>query len=504
MPCGVDRANAEENVVLADVEGYVRVRSDVAPVRPEFVGRVAPDNLVGGARRGEGGGLPGELGVVVEVASEDVDLLRLAWGSGERGERGRVEAGDVGDIGCVNELEQVAVLDAVFRAQGLVLVVEVFAPLGEANGGETRVVKAGMVTTAEIAVAAEDHDGAEGRGRLIFVTGRREVGRGELGDAAGEFAGGGVILCTQREHLALLLGRGGRGDRLGEDANDIRALLRFAGRGVAANDVVIERGDEGPTLGLGEFCEVVGAVEALFFAGDGCEDNGSGDLDFGKGAGRFDGDGRAAGIVVCAGSGDVGVHHVGGAGVIMAGDEGPGRVFVGGCAMEDRVDVDEARGAGEAAGATAGGRWLLDEVIALDLKAVSTGRGDGAELGLDPVRGGVDALAGGLVGVHAGESVAGAEAHELGDVSADGVGRDGAEGSRDGRIRGGRGQTVGGWCLAGSRECEADCGGSKCKKELHSSVSESAGSNRQTNCRRPMLTSYRRAVRTSEAARDAF
>ena len=63
------------------------------------------------------------------------------------------------------------------------------------------------------------------------------------------------------------------------------------------------------------------AVEALFFAGDGEEDDGAGELEFGEDAGGFEGDGGAAGVVVGAGGGVVGVEVVGVAGVVVAGDE---------------------------------------------------------------------------------------------------------------------------------------------------------------------------------------
>ena len=111
------------------------------------------------------------MGVVVEVAGEDTDVLRRAGGEGEGGEGGGVEAGDVGDVVEVDELEEVAELDLSPRAVDvsaggdadvLVLVVEVLAPLGDADGGEALEVEAGVVASAEEAVAAEDEDGVEG------------------------------------------------------------------------------------------------------------------------------------------------------------------------------------------------------------------------------------------------------------------------------------------------------------------------------------------------------
>ena len=104
--------------------------------------------------------------------SEDAHVLRLAGRGGKSGQDGGVQARDVGDIVGIDELEQVAVLDAVLGAQGLVLVVEVLAPLGEANGGEPCVVEAGVVATAKVAVTAKDHHRMEGRRLLSAVAGQ--------------------------------------------------------------------------------------------------------------------------------------------------------------------------------------------------------------------------------------------------------------------------------------------------------------------------------------------
>ena len=87
------------------------------------------------------GAVPGELGIVVERGGQDVNVLRLAGGGGQSGQCCGVEAGDVSDVVEVDELEQVAVLGAVFDADVLVLVVEVLAPLGETDGGEASRLK---------------------------------------------------------------------------------------------------------------------------------------------------------------------------------------------------------------------------------------------------------------------------------------------------------------------------------------------------------------------------
>ena len=60
------------------------------------------------------------------------------------------------------------------------LVVEVFAPLGEADGGKALGVEAGVVAAAEEAVATEDQNGMEGGDHLdkivVGLAGRRSCG----------------------------------------------------------------------------------------------------------------------------------------------------------------------------------------------------------------------------------------------------------------------------------------------------------------------------------------
>ena len=124
----------------------------------------AVEDLVGGAGGSSGGGSPSELGVVIQGAGEDADVLGLAGSGGEAGESGGVEAGDVGDVVHVDEVDVVFHKDTVFSAGGLVLVVEVLLPLGEADGGEAFLVEAGMVSSAQESVAAEDEGGVEGAG----------------------------------------------------------------------------------------------------------------------------------------------------------------------------------------------------------------------------------------------------------------------------------------------------------------------------------------------------
>ena len=62
---------------------------------------------------------------------------------------------------------------------------------------------------------------------------------------------------------------GGAGDAFGEDADGGFVGAGCAGRGVAADDVVVEDGFEVPALRFGESGEMTAAVETLFFAGYG-------------------------------------------------------------------------------------------------------------------------------------------------------------------------------------------------------------------------------------------
>ncbi len=196
---------------------------------------------------------------------------------------------------------------------------------------------------------------------------------------------------------------------------------------------------------FGELGEVTAAVEALFFAGDGEEDDGAGEFEFGEDAGGLDGDGGAAGVIVGAGCGVVGVVVGGVAGVVVAGDEDDATGLRGIGAAKDGVDVGELGGFGDARGRS--GTAGLDELVAFDFEASAAGFGVALEFGLDPVGCGVDAGAGRKVGVHAGECAAIFEADEFGDGGFDLIGRDLRERLCDGGIGG------------GGRDGLADCGG---------------------------------------------
>ena len=142
-----------------------------------------------------------------------------------------------------------------------------------------------------------------------MLLGGEEVGGGDFGDGAGEFAGGRVGFGADGLDLVELVEGGVAGDAFREDANGGFVLMGVAGGGVSADDVVVEDGFELPAFGFGEAGEVGAAVETLLFACDGDEDDGGGELDAagGEGAGAFERDGDSAGVVIGSGGGVVGV-----------------------------------------------------------------------------------------------------------------------------------------------------------------------------------------------------
>ena len=116
-----------------------------------------------------------------------------------------------------------------------------------------------------------------------------EVGGGDLLDGAGFFAGGRVGLGTEGLDEFELVGRGGGGGPpFGEDADRFFILAGLAGGGVAADDIVVEDFLEIPGFGFGKFGEMPAAVEALFFASDGDEDDGGGEFELREDACGFE------------------------------------------------------------------------------------------------------------------------------------------------------------------------------------------------------------------------
>src|SRR6266498_4022091 len=131
VPVVIDCSNAEEEVVLGDsLDGGARHVADLDGVRPGRSGRVPIDDLV--AREiGLRVRLPFELRIDREGRGFDLHPGR-SWGPArECGESGPVDLRHVGDVVIVEELRQVAELDAVFDPYVLVLVPKVLVRLRE-------------------------------------------------------------------------------------------------------------------------------------------------------------------------------------------------------------------------------------------------------------------------------------------------------------------------------------------------------------------------------------
>src|SRR5258706_4765416 len=116
----VDRANAHENVidgeVLERVAGHFADRDYLLPI---VDGRFANDDLVAGEVRVRSH-VPGQRGVVRDGAS-GLHVLRRGGSAGSGDEGDGVDGSDEAHVIAGDELLQVAGLDAVFDAAGLVL-----------------------------------------------------------------------------------------------------------------------------------------------------------------------------------------------------------------------------------------------------------------------------------------------------------------------------------------------------------------------------------------------
>ena len=102
----------------------------------------------------------------------------------------------------------------------LMLVVVVFAPLGEADGGKALAVEGAVVAAAQVAVGPGDKE----CGKRMRRTAAREVSAGGVGDGAGQFAAGRVVLFAQRADAARLLRRCGVGNAFGKYAHPVFEL----------------------------------------------------------------------------------------------------------------------------------------------------------------------------------------------------------------------------------------------------------------------------------------
>src|SRR5258706_240589 len=103
--------------------------------------------------------------------------------------------------------------------------------------------------------------------------------------------------------------------------------MRGSGRGIVAYDVVVEHAADGVALLLGPIEQTIATEQALLFAGNGGEEKRGAVCGcparggFAEQAGGLDAYGNAGGIVVGSGSVGFGVHYVGWARIVVAGDD---------------------------------------------------------------------------------------------------------------------------------------------------------------------------------------
>src|SRR5262245_9536379 len=152
----VDGADAELEVVFGrdrqGVAGDVAHRDGIGPVRR---GGLSPHDLVAGEVRIRVG-VPGERRAVGERGGDDLYVLRRARPLRQRPQRARVHPGHALDVAEVDEIDQIAELDAVLDANVLVLVGEVLIRLGEARRRVALGLVRDVVARAQVPVAPVD------------------------------------------------------------------------------------------------------------------------------------------------------------------------------------------------------------------------------------------------------------------------------------------------------------------------------------------------------------
>ena len=160
--------------------------------------------------------------------------------------------------------------------------VEILAILGETHRGKTFLIERSVVTAATKTVRTH----FEHRAKCSAVH-RSPINASDLADVACQFARGGVALVSSAANSTNLLLRCGVEDSFGEYAHDVFVLQRIAGRGVAADDVIVKRRAEIPILALRQLRDVLAAEQTLLFTGDSQKDDGCRKFVLAEHAGAF-------------------------------------------------------------------------------------------------------------------------------------------------------------------------------------------------------------------------
>ena len=295
-----------------------------------------------------------------------MNVRRRRWCGRQRCERCRVQPRHSRHIVVVHRFRQIAILDAIFRAHVLVLMMKVFAKFREANGGESLLVERIVVAAAQKSIQPEHQH------RLDASV----IRAANIGDVPRQLPRCGVTFPAQAANSpdVLLGGRGGH--PLREHSHHGTILLRAL---VAAHNVVVEDGCQIPSLIFRHLREMFAAVQPLLFPSHGKKNNCRRELHLAEDARALQADCGSAAIVVRAGSVANYIARVAIAGVIVSGHQHD--AFRVGCirALQHRVNIGDFRCRRNALGG------LFGEAVGLHFQASAAIFRIALELRLDPV-----------------------------------------------------------------------------------------------------------------------
>ena len=197
---------------------------------------------------------------VVEGLGDDVHFCRR-WRRGrQRGQRRGIQPGDLRHIVEVDKLQQIPILDAILNPHILMLMVEIFPPLGEAHGWKSLLVEGAMIAAPQIAVAAKDQH---------WVKRRRElVAPAHIGDGPRQFPRGRIAFEAKRCYSFDLIRGRCRRNAFGKDP-DLGLVLNVSPGVVLPPTIsLFSTPFELPAFALRQLRQMTAAVETLLLAGN--------------------------------------------------------------------------------------------------------------------------------------------------------------------------------------------------------------------------------------------
>src|SRR5579864_802987 len=134
-------------------------------------------------------------------------IRRRCWSRCKFREGRGIQPGNLCHVVEVDELRQVAILHAVLGADVLMLMMEILAKFSEAHGGESLLVKGGVIAAAQIPIQPEHEH--------RFYTGI--VSTSHARDIASELSRAGIVLAAQAANPTNILLLCGQRQTLGKD-----------------------------------------------------------------------------------------------------------------------------------------------------------------------------------------------------------------------------------------------------------------------------------------------